>query len=102
MVSIGLMLIRALTPPWPCSPAQCDYLKQSLLRGMEDSMIFIITGDGEHGPVSTSCETAVAALQQARRLSDEGVKNILIDADGQEFAPAEFKRLFVEPGPVTT
>jgi hypothetical protein len=68
----------------------------------EKFMIFIVTGEGEHGPVSNSCETAVAALQQARRLADEGVKNVLIDADGQEFAPADFKRLFVEPGPVGT
>ncbi len=65
-------------------------------------MIFIVTGDGENGPVSATCETAVAALQQARRLADEGTRNVLIDADGQEFAPADFKRLFVEPGPVTT
>jgi hypothetical protein len=69
---------------------------------MEDPMIFIVTGDGEHGPVSTTCETAVAALQQARRLADEGARSVLIDADGQEFAPADFKRLFVEPGPVGT
>jgi hypothetical protein len=65
-------------------------------------MIFIVTGEGEHGPVSTTCETAVAALQQARRLADAGARNVLIDADGQEFAPADFKRLFVEPGPVGT
>jgi hypothetical protein len=60
-------------------------------------MIFIVTGDGEHGPVSATCETAVAALQQARRLANRGARNVLIDADGQEFAPADFKRLFVEP-----
>ena len=65
-------------------------------------MVFVVTGEGEHGPVSTTCETAVAALQQSRRLTDQGARNILIDADGQEFAPADFKRLFVEPGPVTT
>jgi hypothetical protein len=65
-------------------------------------MIFIITGDGEHGPVSTTCETAVSALQSARKLADEGARNVLIDADGQEYAPADFKRLFVEPGPVET
>ncbi len=65
-------------------------------------MIFIVTGDGEHGPVSTTCKTPVAALQGARRLADEGVKNVLIDANGQEYAPADFKRLFVEPGPVGT
>jgi len=65
-------------------------------------MIFIVMGEGENGPVSTTSETAVAALQQARRLADEGVKDVLIDADGQEYAPAEFKRLFIEPGPVTT
>jgi hypothetical protein len=65
-------------------------------------MIFIVTGEGEHGPVSTTYETAVAALQSARRLADEGARNVLIDADGQEYAPADFKRLFLEPGPVGT
>jgi hypothetical protein len=69
---------------------------------MEDPMIFIVTGDGEHGPVSTTCETPVAALQQARRLADQGVRNVLIDADGQEYVPSDFKRLFVEPGPAGT
>jgi hypothetical protein len=49
---------------------------------MEDLMIFIVTGEGEHGPVSTTCETAIAALQQARRLADEGVWNMLIDGNG--------------------
>ena len=60
-------------------------------------MIFIVTGEGEHGPVSTTCETAVTALQQARRLADEGVRSVLIDADGQEYAPSDFKHLFVGP-----
>ncbi len=60
-------------------------------------MIFVVTGEGENGPVSTTFETAVAVLQQARRLADEGVRNVLIDANGQEYAPADFKRLFVEP-----
>jgi hypothetical protein len=60
-------------------------------------MIFIVTGEGEHGPVSTTCQTAVAALQSARRLADDGARSVLIDADGQEYAPADFKRLFVEP-----
>ena len=60
-------------------------------------MIFIVTGDGEHGPVSTTSETPMAALQSARRLADEGARNVLIDADGHEFVPADFKRLFVEP-----
>jgi hypothetical protein len=64
---------------------------------MEDLMIFVVTGEGEHGPVSTTCKTALAALQSARRLGDEGARNVLIDADGQEYAPADFKRLFVEP-----
>jgi hypothetical protein len=67
---------------------------------MEDPMIFVVIGEGEHGPVSTTCETAVAALQQARRFADEGIRNVLIDADGQEYAPADFRRLFVEPGSV--
>lgn len=59
-------------------------------------MIFIITGENENGPVSTTSETAVAALQQARRLADDGARNVLIDADGQEYAPSNFKRLFIE------
>jgi hypothetical protein len=59
-------------------------------------MIFIVMGEGENGPVSTTSETAVAALQQARRLADEGARNVLIDASGQEYAPADFERLFVE------
>ena len=59
-------------------------------------MIFIVTGESENGPVSTTSETPVTALQQARRLADEGARNVLIDADGQEYAPADFKRLFVE------
>ena len=65
-------------------------------------MIFIITGNSEKGPVSTTCETAVAALQSARRLADQGVKNVLIDAGGMEYAPADFKRFFIEPGPIGT
>jgi hypothetical protein len=67
---------------------------------MEAPMIFIVTGDGEHGPVSTTCDSPLAAVQQARKLANEGARNVLIDADGQEFAPADFRRLFVEPGPV--
>ncbi|MBL0406838.1 hypothetical protein JKG68_23110 [Microvirga aerilata] len=62
-------------------------------------MIFIITGERENEPVSTTARTPVAALQQSRRLADEGVRNVLIDADGQEFAPADFNRLFVQPAP---
>jgi hypothetical protein len=69
---------------------------------MDEPLIFIVTGEGENGPVSVTSDTAGAALQQARRLADEGARNLLIDADGLEYAPAEFKRLFVEPGPVGT
>ncbi len=65
-------------------------------------MVFIVTGESENGPVSTTSDSPLAALQQARKLADEGARNVLIDADGQEFAPADFKRLFVEPGPVGT
>ncbi len=61
-------------------------------------MIFIVSGSGETAPVSRTCATAVAALEQARRLGDQGVRDVLIDADGQEYAPADFNRLFVEPG----
>jgi hypothetical protein len=62
-------------------------------------MIFIITGERENEPVSTAARTPVAALQQSRRLADEGARNVLIDADGQEFAPADLNRLFVQPAP---
>ncbi len=65
-------------------------------------MIFIVTGDGEHGPVSTTCDSPLAAVQQARKLADEGVQNVLIDADGQEYAPTDFDRLFVQPAPTET
>jgi hypothetical protein len=65
-------------------------------------MIFIVIGDGERGPVSTTCDSPLAALQQVRKLADEGVRNVLIDADGQEYVPANLRRLFVEPGPVET
>jgi hypothetical protein len=62
-------------------------------------MIFIVSGQSETAPpVSRTCETAVAALEQARRLSDQGLRDVLIDADGQEYAPADFNRLFIEPG----
>jgi hypothetical protein len=61
-------------------------------------MIFIITGEGENGPVSVTCETPVAAFTRARLLSDEGIRDVLIDAGGKEFAPAEFNRLFVKKG----
>ncbi len=61
-------------------------------------MIFIVSGHSETAPVSRTCETAVGPLEQARRLSDQGLRDVLIDADGQEYAPADFNRLFIEPG----
>ena len=61
-------------------------------------MFFIVTGDGENGPVSVTCHSGAAALERARALSDRGVRAVLIDADGKDYAPADFKRLFVEPG----
>ena len=61
-------------------------------------MMFIVTGDGENGPVSVTCASASASLERARALADQGVRDVLIDADGQEYAPADFHRLFVEPG----
>ncbi len=62
-------------------------------------MFFIVTGLGETGPVSSTCDTAFSAPEKARRLADQGVKDVLIDADGQEYAPGDFSRLFVEPDP---
>ncbi len=61
-------------------------------------MIFIVSGSGETALVSHMCQTPVAALEQARRLTEQGVRDVLIDADGQEYAPADFNRLFIEPG----
>ena len=61
-------------------------------------MIFIVTGDSENGPVSVTCDSGGAALERARALLDRGVRDILIDADGQEYAPGDFNRLFVQPG----
>jgi hypothetical protein len=61
-------------------------------------MIFIVLGEGENGPVSVTCETPVAALTRARLLSEEGARDVLIDADGQEYTPADFNRLFVRKG----
>lgn len=59
-------------------------------------MIFVVTGDGEHGPVSITCKTPVTALQQARRLADDGARNVMIDAGGHEYAPADFQRHFIQ------
>ena len=58
-------------------------------------MIFIVTGTGEVGPVSRTCETPAAAVDQARVLTEHGIRDVLIDADGQEYAPTDFNRLFV-------
>jgi hypothetical protein len=40
--------------------------------------------------------------QAVRRLVVEGAQNVLIDAGGMEYAPADFKRFFIEPGPIGT
>jgi hypothetical protein len=58
-------------------------------------MIFIVSGQGETAPVSRTCETPGAALEQARRLLNHGIRDVLIDADGHEYDPAEFRRLFI-------
>jgi hypothetical protein len=50
-------------------------------------MIFIVIGAGEAGPVSSTCKTAAAALEQARRLNEQGIRDVLIDANGQDRAP---------------
>lgn len=65
-------------------------------------MIFVVTGEGEHGPVSRTCNTPVSALQQARRLADDGARNVMIDADGQEYVPADFQRHFIQIDPTGT
>jgi hypothetical protein len=70
----------------------------SKLTKREAFMIFIVTGYRENGPVSVTCNSGGAALERARALLDQGVRDILIDADGHEYAPGDFKRLFVEPG----
>jgi hypothetical protein len=61
-------------------------------------MVFIVTGHAESGPVSYACDTAAGALERARWFAERGIRDLLIDADGQEYAPADFQRLFVEPG----
>ncbi len=60
-------------------------------------IIFIVSGSGEAALVSRTCRTPVAALEQARLVTDQGVRDMLIDANGQEYSPADFTRLFVEP-----
>jgi hypothetical protein len=60
-------------------------------------MIFVVTGQGENGPVSFTCDTAAGSLDRARWYADRGVKDLLIDAGGHEYAPADFDRLFVQP-----
>lgn len=61
-------------------------------------MIFIVFGSGETAPVSRTFNTPVTALVQARRLTDQGIRGVLIDADGQQYVPADFNRSFVQPG----
>ncbi len=60
-------------------------------------MIFIVTGQSEGGLVSATCASAVAALSKAHALAEQGAWDLLIDADGQEYAPADFRRRFVGP-----
>ena len=69
----------------------------SLCVKKEGQMFFIVTGQGEAVLVSSTCDTAPSALEKARRLTDQGVRDVLIDAHGQEYAPGDFNRLFVEP-----
>ena len=59
-------------------------------------MFFVVTGNEEQGAVAVTCETAVAAVEKARALTAEGLRDVLItDADGLQRAPADFERLFV-------
>ncbi len=45
--------------------------------------------------MSGTWETAAAALDQARLVAEQSIRDVLIEADGREYAPADFKRLFV-------
>lgn len=55
-------------------------------------MIFIVSGEREGRVVSVTCDSAQAAVQTARRLIDNGADGVLIDANGQEYAAADFER----------
>jgi hypothetical protein len=70
------------------------------LRG--DSMFFVVTGHEEQGAVAVTCEAAAAAVEKARALTAEGLRDVPItDADGLQHAPADSYRLFVA-APETT
>lgn len=60
-------------------------------------MIFIVSGEREGRIVTITCDSADAAVRTARRLTDNGADGVLIDADGQEYAGADFERLFLAP-----
>jgi hypothetical protein len=59
-------------------------------------MFFVVTGNAENGAVAITCDNAAAAMEKARSLIAEGVRDVLItDADGLQHVPADFDRLFV-------
>ncbi|MBM1172207.1 hypothetical protein [Microvirga arabica] len=59
-------------------------------------MFFVVTGNTGNGAVAITCDSAAAAVEKARSLIAEGVRDVLItDADGLQHAPADFDRLFV-------
>ena len=60
-------------------------------------MIFIVTGEREGRPVSYACDTPAGALGQARWFAAHGIRDLLIDADGHWYPPAEFERKFRQP-----
>jgi hypothetical protein len=74
--------------------AAADNINEGATEG--GGMFFVVTGNGEQGAVAVTCETAAAAVEKARALGAEGLRDILItDADGLQHAPADFDRLFV-------
>jgi protein-L-isoaspartate O-methyltransferase len=59
-------------------------------------VFFVVTGNGQNGPIAVTCDSAAAALDKARQLDKAGIIDILItDADGLQRVPAEFDRLYV-------
>ncbi len=59
-------------------------------------MFFVVTGQGLNGPLAVTCDTAAAAVEQARAFIADGVLDVLIaDADGRQHPPDDFHRLLL-------